>query len=317
MAYSLFEVGPAKENSETVSWTVPTGSIRLDYHFGETTDLFVKYGHGWKSGHFNAASSVDTAGIQQAEPEEIDAWEAGFRGAWFDHRLALNSSFFYYRYQNYQVFTFVQGFNVPPELKVINANDAENYGAEIEVNLRPWDELFVRASLGWLESEYLDFTQENAVQVISIVDGVPRQTNFPILIDNSGNRLTNSPQLSLTLTASYTLDLGKFGTLIPRYDAAWKSETFFDPTEGRGTPNAAGGDFVLPEGTLAQAPFWLHNARLEWVSSGGSVTVAGWVRNAGDELYKAGAFNAEGFGNFTVFFVGDPRTYGIDIRYQF
>jgi hypothetical protein len=114
-----------------------------------------------------------------------------------------------------------------------------------------------------------------------------------------------------------TIDLGRFGSLIPRYDAAWKSETFFDPTEGRGTPNAADGTFVLPPGTLAQEPFWLHNVRLEWVSSGGSLSVAGWVRNAGNQLYKSGAFNAQGFGGFQVFFVGDPRTYGLDLRYAF
>ena len=38
--------------------------------------------------------------------------------------------------------------------------------------------------------------------------------------------------------------------------------------------------------------------------------VTGWVRNLANQSYKTFAFDASTFNDTSIYFVGDPRTYG-------
>ena len=106
---------------------------------------------------------------------------------------------------------------------------------------------------------------------------------------------------------------------MPRHET-WrrfrKDTTFYDATEGLGIPEIEGEQF-LPEGTFAQGPFWLHNLRLSWRAQNGRIELAGWVRNIADRPYKSFAFDASTFSNTTIYFVGDPRTYGASLIVNF
>ena len=94
-----------------------------------------------------------------ADPEVIDAFETGLRGSWFDGRLGLDFSLFYYDYTDYQIFIAQQFAGGQPEFVIINANSAEVYGAEIDAIARPWPGAFANVRFGWLESKFLDFVQ--------------------------------------------------------------------------------------------------------------------------------------------------------------
>jgi outer membrane receptor protein involved in Fe transport len=50
--------------------------------------------------------------------------------------LSGEASLFYYNYQSYQIFTAQQFAGSGPEFVVINANDAEVYGAEVNARVR-------------------------------------------------------------------------------------------------------------------------------------------------------------------------------------
>ena len=294
------------------TWDAPTGFIRLTYRFREDTHAYMKYVRGWKSGTFNATASPAKV-VSVAEPESNDSFEIGLRGSWFDGRIGLDLSLFYLGYDQYQIFTVENDFGVPPEFVILNANDAEVYGSELDLIGRPWEGGLVNVRFGWLESQFLDFTQVQLVQ---------RQigNDFfvePLEINNTGNRLLNSPRFKVSITAEQTFDLGRWGSLIPRYDGAWTDTTFFDATEGRGGPNLDRQIF-LPENTLAQVPYWLHNFRLAYRVPRGNIELAGWVRNITNKAYKTFAFNASGapFGT-TIYFVGEPRTYGLSLMVNF
>ena len=45
--------------------------------------------------------------------------------------------------------------------------------------------------------------------------------------------------------------------------------------------------------------------------------IAGWVRNITEQSYKTFAFDANAFSKTTVYFVGDPRTYGGTLTMRF
>jgi outer membrane receptor protein involved in Fe transport len=294
-------------------WSAPTGTIRLTYRFREDTHVYWKYTRGWKPGTFNATSSFER-GVAIADPETLDAFETGVRGSWLEGRVGLDLSVFYYNYQDYQLFTAQQFAGGNPEFVILNADLAQVYGSEVDLVLRPWIGAFFNVRFGWLESQFLDFVQLQQ----EIIGGAGGQGQITLNreLNNTGNPLLNSPRYKVSLTGEQAIPLGRFGVVTARYDGVWTDTTYYDATRGVGIPNAANDEF-LPKGTISQRPYWVHNVRLAYRPPGGRVEIAGWVRNLTNEAYKTFAFDGSTFNRTTIYFVGDPRTYGGTISVSF
>ena len=300
----------------TDRWLVPTGEIILTWHIDERAQAYARYTHGFKAGHFN---SVATARLDQlgADPETNDAWEAGVQGNFWDRRLSVLGAFFYYRYEDYQVFLFSDEPGQPPTLAVINAEEAELFGAELEIRMEPleglvprWIEgLQITANASWLQGQYIDFTNEQ-----TFVRGGGADT---VTFDFSGNQLANSPKYKVSASAEWTVELGRLGSLTPRYDFSWTDDQFFDPREGRGSLRPLSRLPSLPPFAVAQRGFYLHNIRLTYRTPSGNVEIAGWIRNLTDEVYKAFAFDLSRFADEMNAIPGDPRTMGFDVVFTF
>jgi outer membrane receptor protein involved in Fe transport len=294
----------------------PTGNLTLTYRFTEDVSAYWKYTRGWKPGTFNSIAQLQFQAVP-AEPETIDAFETGVRGSYLDGRLQLGGALFYYSYTDYQVFVVDDNPLAPPTLQIINANDAEVYGAEVDLRAEPlaglapsWLEgLVLTGRFGWLKTQFLDFTNQVIRQP---APGLFIQTT----VDYTGNPLINSPTYKASVAAEWTFDLGRYGALIPRYDFAWSSDIFFDPNEGMGSVNQSGGS-SLPEFGNGQPAYWLHNARLAYRTPEGNVEVGVWVRNFMDKIYKTYSFDASVFSGVVINFVGEPRTYGLDFIVRF
>jgi iron complex outermembrane receptor protein len=241
----------------------------------------------------------------------VDSFETGLRGSWFDGRFGLDASLFYYAYENYQIFTAQQLSGSPPQFLILNANDAEVYGMEADAVTRPWEGGFLNVRFSWLESQFLDFVQRDQF--------LKAQTGTQIAFRErqaSGNPLLNSPRFKVSLTAEQTVPVSSYGSLTLRYDGVWTDSTFYDSSAGQGLGDEDGDQF-LPDGTIGQGPFWLHNLRLSWRHPNGHIEVAGWVRNLENTSYKTFAFDGSNFQATTIYFVGDPRTYGISLAFNF
>lgn len=288
-------------------WQAPTGTIRLTYNFREDTHVYWKYTRGWKPGTYNATSGQGRS-VSVADEEELDSFEFGLAGSWFDDRFKLSGALFYYAYAEYQIFTTEQQPGGNTVFVTLNANDAEVYGAELDTTIFPWEYTQLGFRFSWLETQFLDFTQTNSQLANSGV--------FIQEVQNSGNPLLNSPRFKVILSLEQTLPLGTTGSLTARYDGVWTDDSFFDASEGLGNPNILGERF-LPEFAIGQRAYWLHNLRVTWKSSDGFVSVAGWVRNLENKAYKTFAFDASAFQRTTVYFVGDPRTIGTSISVVF
>jgi outer membrane receptor protein involved in Fe transport len=312
-------VDPSPEGSiQSATWQAPTGEINLTYRFNQQASAYAKYSRGFKPGHFNATSArpVDNP---PAEPEYLDAFEVGLGGSWFDERFSARAAAFYYLYENYQIFLFTDApGNAAPVLEVLNAAGANNYGIELDARLEPlagwapaWlDGLVLGTRFGWLESRFLDF--QNIVDRRTANSPVP----VPVTLDFTGNRLPNAPQYKVSGTAEWTFDLGRYGTLIPRYEFAWTDDVAFDANNGQGSLNASG-QSSLPDLAIGQPAFWLHNLRLAYRMPTGNVEFAVWARNLGNAVYKTYAFDASEFTGLVINFVGPPRTIGFDVSVAF
>ncbi|MCH2186429.1 TonB-dependent receptor, partial [Myxococcota bacterium] len=294
--------------NRTETRSAPTGELRLTYNFRDDAHAYWKYTRGWKGGHFNAAAALTPEdGVTYAEPETNNAYETGLKSSFLDNKLGLDFSLFYYDYTDYQLFTVQNSSGATPEFVVVNAQGVEIYGAELSADLRPFDNTRIQARFSWLESTFTELVLQNTVII------TPEQGGAAVRkvqdLNYSGNRMVNSPQYKVSLTAEQTLRLGRYGAVTARYDGAWTDTVYFDPTEGRGVENDQGQIF-LPENTIGQEPYWLHNLLFIYQPPVGNWTLEAFVRNMTNEVYKSFAFDATIFQQTTIYFTGEPRMFG-------
>jgi iron complex outermembrane receptor protein len=306
----------AADCTERVSVGDPTGSVSLKYFFDEEVSAYLKYNRGWKSTQLNVGDGFDNLAFTQADTESIDSFEAGFHATWLDGRLDVGGALFWYSYEDYQVFLFTNDFGSPPQRVVRNASDAQLYGAELEIQAAPIELLELTARFSWLESKFLDFADSGVRQINLGIDADPPVVFTDVPIEYTGNRLPNTPRFTFSGSAQYTVDMGGYGFLVPRYDFSWTDDVFFDPSEGRGAPNVVG-DIFLPDFAIGQKAYWLHNFRLAYRTADERIELAGWVRNLTNEVYKTIAFDASAAAGLVGNLVGDPRTYGVSLSVSF
>ena len=306
--FFLVRAGSPIEGDRTETRSAPTGELRLTYNFRDDAHAYWKYTRGWKGGHFNAAAALrPEEGVTYAEPETNNAYETGLNSSFLDNKLGLNFSLFYYDYTDYQLFTVQNSSGSTPEFVVINAQGVEIYGAELSADVRPFDNTRIQARFSWLESTFTELVLQNTV-IVTPAQGGAAVTKVQDL-NYSGNRMVNSPQYKISLTAEQTFRLGRYGAVTARYDGAWTDTVYFDPTEGRGVENDQG-EIFLPENTIGQEPYWLHNLLFIYQPPVGNFTVEAFVRNVTNEVYKSFAFDATIFQQTTIYFTGEPRMFG-------
>jgi len=137
-----------------------------------------------------------------------------------------------------------------------------------------------------------------------------------VTADFSGNQLINAPEFKVSLGVEWEFDLGRLGDVTPRYDGTWSDDIFFGANEGRGSIDATGQP-RLPEYAVGQPAYWLHNVSVRYRPPIPHLEIMGWVRNVTNETYKTFAFDGSFFANLTVNFVGEPRTYGATVSFDF
>src|SRR5205085_2049114 len=78
-----------------------TGRFALDYKVADDVLVYAAYNRGFKSGVYNLAAQGPTTappGPPAVEPEDLNAYSAGFKSEWLDHRVRLNAEGWFYDY---------------------------------------------------------------------------------------------------------------------------------------------------------------------------------------------------------------------------
>jgi iron complex outermembrane receptor protein len=311
----------ALEGEDAETWTGWGGEVSLAWNYSESSNLYIKYARGWKGGHFNGGATSVFDIITGVEPETVDSFEGGLRSFWFDDRLMMNATGFYYDYQELQVFIIEQTEGGYPIPKLVNATSAVIYGAELDLRAEPLPSLELTYNFAWVESEYADF-------VVTFPETIrpPRPCRTcppppPVIVrrefDYTGNPLIGSPRFSMTGSVSYRWDLpgalfGRGpGSLTPRFSFSWKDDIFFDACSGRGER------CNFPEGFFGQKAFSVFNAALTWTSENERFEVTGWVHNFLDEHYKTQNFDLTRGLGIILDAYADPRTFGVTATISF
>jgi len=306
---ALLGSGAASATRTTeASSNAPSGDISINYHAFADANFYAKYSRGWKGPQINgnilctACEDVAAGLVSPVAPETVHALEMGLKSSWLDNRLRVNTAAFYYDYEDIQIFQVRNSTGGAPVQTLVNANDADIYGVELEIQSRPLDGwapeflegLLVFTSFAYLESRYTDFLQVRDEVVGS--DVVERIDNF------SGNQLINAPRFAFSGYAQWDFLLGRYGALVPRFDWSFKDQVFFSPAN------------IDP---VSQDAFWLLNARLAYRTPNDMIELAGWVRNVTDEIYRLDVIDLSRFQKSIIYAFGVPRTYGVTLSVSF
>jgi iron complex outermembrane recepter protein len=266
------------------SWDNLGGKVGLDYQLTDGVMVYTSYARGFKSGGF-----VGRVGIPQDigpyDPEYVDTVEVGMKGDFLDNRLRSNVTLFHSKYDDMQLAQIyfvgaIQGNSI------LNAGESEIQGGEMELTLVPVDPLTLNLNVGYLDSEFKEFSPPNPAT--------------GQLQDFSGLRLQNTPEWSVSANASYEFEFaqGLARAFVEFNHVADKYLTSLD-----NSPR-----------TLVQE-MNLINANLEWSPAGEKWRFTLWGKNLQDKRYIASAFEALG----TIRFVNyaPPREYGMTVQYDF
>jgi outer membrane receptor protein involved in Fe transport len=266
------------------------GELAFAWRLAANRSTYLRFARGYKAGGFNVAlagvdfGDVDNGNLTPDEiqyaPEELTSVEAGYRASSSDGRLRADVGVFYARRDDQQIKIPIQlRLGDPSSFLLVTANSerGEHHGLEATLDWRATERLELSAALGWLETK------------------IERFSLFPEL---EGREQAHAPAYTYSLGAEYRAPNGWFG----RVDVSGMDEFFFD----------YGHDQV-------SKPYALANLRVgrDW----GQWSASLWARNVFDKDYFVRGFffgdEPPDFADKLYTRLGDPRHYGVTVRYEF
>ena len=300
----------------------PSFTFTLEDKFAERSMVYATLRGGYLVGGFNNQVYTPDRGGQLFEPEKVVDFETGLKSDWdlWNRPIRTNVAVFYSNYKNMQRVQNGQSADpisgaVTTYIAVQNAGAATAYGFDLDVTYEPTDNLTLTAGWNHIESEYTKY--------LAPVN-IPNVTAF---VDLAGQQLSQTPQDIVSLSASYKWPLASdVGTVSSTLSYFWtdKTEHHDSPTYNC-APNAAGlcsagptsaaVDFRAYDGLPA---YDLFNFTTSWKGIMGSNFDADfWIKNLTDKKYKTYGSNQMLQYGYATYWYGDPRTYGLNVRYNF
>lgn len=282
---------PAQNGEFTSEVLLPR--LGLDYHWSDDLMTFVSVAAGSRNGGFNGQAARPTD-FTSFDDETVWTYEVGLRSDFWNARMRLNATIFYSDYRDLQLqingSTIVSGSPLPFNI-ITNVPEAHIQGAEIDLTLRPTDNLLLTAGLGLTEGAY---------------DELPTDAQFIasslITLDS---KMSNMPEQSWSIGAEQTFNFGGGYDLIVRADYAYRSRIYYNQEN---TAN------------VTQPGYGLLNARLTLETPSG-FSLSLWGTNLTDEEYIIGGYDDAitpnpGLG-FSFAMMGPPREVGVSAAFRF
>jgi len=231
------QLGPTRTQSPSQELSKFGWKAGLNYDLSEQAMVYFSVSKGFKGGAYDNRPLA--IGDNPIGPEDLTAYELGFKATLADNRIQLNGALFRYDWVGLQLFDIIGGNAV-----LLNIPKTELTGAELDLQFSPNDSLFFQAAVGYVSTEVVD---DSDLPVGSTVD--------------IGDEVTNTPKFTANLSATYTTEVGS-GEL--SFTTSWRyaSEYFytFDQTPGRNT--APSQDYLNASITFAYGDELQHSLRL-------------------------------------------------------
>jgi iron complex outermembrane recepter protein len=282
----------------------PMGDI--SYQWTNELMTYLRVSRGYTSGGFNDTGAIPEL-FRSFNPETLWAFEGGFKSQWLDNRLRVNAAGFFSYYQDLQVSVF----HSSPALGAVsipsNVDSAEIWGMEFEGTAIPFRGLEATVSYSFLAPKYTKWLdQKFDAAGIPIFD----PSGNPVLESVADKRsFPDSPQHQAIVGLTYTAPPTTTGTFSAHLDVSWQDRvTFIVNNFTPGGQADEGWAYALVNGRLAYTGIPLQK---------GSLDIAVFGRNLFDRKYRTFGFDVGPGLGFADNNYGDPRTFGLQLTYNF
>ena len=265
-----------------------TPKVGLNWRVSDDILGFASFTRGFRSGGYNVRftdlSFATPNPASQPGPyleEQIDAFELGIKSTFGGGRYRINASIFNNEIEDLQRTIL----NSAGAQEVTNAADATIRGFELDGVLGVTDNFAVQFGFGYTDAEYDSFEGVEAVTGLAAGD-----IDFVLV-----------PEITYSAAATYDFDLS------PESSLSWRtSYSFVDDTVGDDL------------NTVQQEDYFLIDTSLTYRNDSG-LAISLYGKNITDEVYYDFGTNFSGGSPLDVrsFWLTPPRTYGLDVTYEF
>lgn len=184
-------------------------SFHLQFDLTDRANVYFSFRQGFKAGGYSLANPPPgrmTDYIQTFDPETVDAYELGLKGAFFAGRLDVNAALFRSNFHDRQVSSLAESSgdaSIGLTQEVANAAESRSQGVELAFRARMTERWTLLGDFTFLRSRFRDFanapcyTGQSPAQ--GCVDGVQ---------DLSGRFTTFAPEHAGSLTVRYERRIG-------------------------------------------------------------------------------------------------------------
>jgi iron complex outermembrane receptor protein len=256
-----------------------SGKVDVNYKITPDNLVYASWSQGFRGSAYNGAATFGTKAINAVAPETLIDYEVGSKNQFFDHRLQVNASAFYYIYYNQQFATLNENTGLSEEYNLPKINSE---GFELDMQARPIPDLLLHFGGGYTYAVYRE----------GIVGG----------INVAGNTVEETPKWSFTAAADYKVIETDQGRINLHVDTNGVTKQYYD---------------AISSEPALQGGYVLWNARLTGETASGKVALSLWVQNLFDKHYFTSIFNTDSTLGFSYAQRGLPRTFGAQATYKF
>jgi len=261
----------------------------VEYQWTDSLMTYAQWSTGFRGGGVNPRPFI----VQQEttfKPETEQASELGLKSDFFEHHVRVNAAAFYNQYNDI-VFVntapMVIGAVSFPNSTPLNIGKAHIYGAELEIEARPFGGLQIDASAGYQKFKLTELNQGVGVTVAN----VSLNTKEPYVPDRQFN-----------VGVQYVFQLGTAGSITPRLDGNYQSQFFTDIQN-------------QPVGLVSGRT--LMNARITWKSASQDWETAAGATNLTNKFYYVNKVFGAVPTNITEGQPGAPREWFVTVKRNF
>ncbi|MEO0589256.1 MAG: TonB-dependent receptor [Pseudomonadota bacterium] len=278
---------PVSVQDDNIDWDV---SLFADV--STDTSVYARIANAFRAPTIQGRDVAFFAAPSVADSENITSYEVGFKSELADNTVRLNGAVFYYNVQDPQ-FTAVGGTGNLVQL--INANEGEAYGFELDTAFQPTPGLLFTLGVAYNDTQINDSDLAVGVCAQCTVTDPINADGFALV---DGNPFPNAPEWSGDFTASYTVPVGESDEFFIFTDWVYLGET----------------NFLLYESLENNADSRIEGGlRAGYRGNDGQYEIAVFARNITNEDNVQGVVD---FNNNTAF-VNDPRVIGVSLGFSY
>ena len=278
--------------------TKVTARLNLDWDFADNMMMYVNATSGYRSGGYNL---VFFSATNTYDPEELVAYEVGFKGQHLDNTLQIFASAYLYDYSNIHTFGAELSATGGTTTSVLEADGAQIYGTEAEVMYLLTDSLTIGGNFSYTPSEYTEDTLLSNTADFRVPNSLFSAVD--INYNLNGNQVLNVPDYKGSVFGMYSAPLDVGGTLEVLANYSWISKVYHTPFQDE-KDSTPGYDRL--------------DLRATWTSTDEAWVVAGYIHNVMD---KIGIRQLEAHGEDQGFRrtgqLTEPRMAGVEVSYKF